>query len=180
MLCVIYIYILYIYIYIYIYILICYVSGHKWSATHRMLRSHRSKMGVIYMHHENNVPSRLSPQWLCGNSFTWHKAIMVITGRANCFHDCIQIYIHINIFKEKIERKTASCFSGFCNYLHFQQFKTKVKCNYFESKRALTFKSRYCHCLYRLKVFQYFGRLGSVSNLISRRAFTVCTVLGKL
>ena len=21
--------------------------------------------------HENNVPSRLSPQWLCGNSCTW-------------------------------------------------------------------------------------------------------------
>ena len=44
--------------------------------------------------HENNVPSRLSPQWLCGNSCTWahdvrfqvpkcmscHKAIVVITG----------------------------------------------------------------------------------------------------
>ena len=21
--------------------------------------------------HENNVPSQLSPQWLCGNSYTW-------------------------------------------------------------------------------------------------------------
>ena len=92
----------------------------------------------------------------------------------------LRTLIYIDIFKEKIERKTASYLSGFCNYLHFQQFKTKVKCNYVESKRTLTFKSRYCHCLYRLKVFQYFGRLGSVSNLISRRAFTVCTVLGKL
>ena len=36
--------------------------------------------------HENNVPSRLSPQWLCGNSCTW-----VITGRAHCFHDYIYI-----------------------------------------------------------------------------------------
>ena len=26
----------------------------------------------IYMfYHKNNVPSRLSPQWLCDNSFTW-------------------------------------------------------------------------------------------------------------
>ena len=55
--------------------------------------------------HENNVPSRLSPQWLCGNSCTWahdvrfqvpkcmscHKAIVVITGRAHCFHDYIYI-----------------------------------------------------------------------------------------
>ena len=32
-------------------------------------------------YHENNVPSRLSP--CC------HKAIVVITGRAHCFHDNI-------------------------------------------------------------------------------------------
>ena len=54
-----YIYIKYIYIYIYIYIkYICisiyiyiytYISGHKWSATHRVLKSHESKMSVIYM-----------------------------------------------------------------------------------------------------------------------------------
>ena len=56
--------------------------------------------------HENNVPSRLSPQWLCGNSCTWahdvddvpkcmscHKAIVVITGRAHCFHDYIYIML---------------------------------------------------------------------------------------
>ena len=36
---------MYMYVYIYIYIYIC--------------------------NHENNVPSRLSPQWLCGNSCTW-------------------------------------------------------------------------------------------------------------
>ena len=47
---------------------------------HRVLKSHRSKMGIIYIYiyiniyiyiyicnHENNVPSRLLPQWLCGN-----------------------------------------------------------------------------------------------------------------
>ena len=26
---------------------------------------------VYICNHENNVPSRLSPQWLCGNSWTW-------------------------------------------------------------------------------------------------------------
>ena len=58
-------------------------------------------------------PPRLSPQWLCGNSCTWthdvhqvhelpqshcvpkymscRKAIVVITGRAHCFHDWICI-----------------------------------------------------------------------------------------
>ena len=35
---------LYIYIYIYIY-----TTGHKWSTTHRVFKSHKSKMGVIYM-----------------------------------------------------------------------------------------------------------------------------------
>ena len=43
---------------------------------HRVLKSHRSKMDIIYIYiytcnHENNVPSRLLPQWLCGNSRTW-------------------------------------------------------------------------------------------------------------
>ena len=57
--------------------------------------------------HENNVPSRLSPRSICGNSCTLahhvpkciscHKAIgydqisVVITGRAHCFHDYMYI-----------------------------------------------------------------------------------------
>ena len=44
-------------------------------------------------YHENNVPSRLSPQWLCGNSCTW----------AHDVHDIycvIYIYIYIYIFPE--------------------------------------------------------------------------------
>ena len=66
-------------------------------------------------YHEKNVPSRLSPQWLCGNpctcqlmsiyadEYTWHpnnifpithKPIMVITGRTHCFHDNIY-YAHL-------------------------------------------------------------------------------------
>ena len=61
----------------------------------------------IYIHicnHEKNVPSQSSPQWLCSNSCTWehdvyyvpkcmscYKAIVVTTGRAHCFHDCIYI-----------------------------------------------------------------------------------------
>ena len=61
---------------------------------------------IYICNHEYNVPSRLSPQWLCGSSCTWahnvrihhvpkcmscHKAIVVITGRAHCFHDYIYI-----------------------------------------------------------------------------------------
>ena len=78
------------------------------------------------------------------------------------------------VFKEK-NRKIASCFSGFFYQLHFQQFKTKVKCYYVENKRTLT-----CHVIvtvFILLVFRYFGRPGKVSNLNSRKVFTV---LGKL
>ena len=58
------------------------VSGHKWPMTHRVLKSHRSKMSVIHIcYHESNVSSRLSPQWLCGNSCTWvHTVRLHIAG----------------------------------------------------------------------------------------------------
>ena len=50
----------------------CNISGHKWSTTHRVPKSHKSKMGAIYIcSQENNVPTWLSLQWLCGKSCTW-------------------------------------------------------------------------------------------------------------
>ena len=60
----------------------------------------------IYIHmylcnNENNVPSSLWRQWLYGISCTWahdapkciccHKALVVIIGRAQCFHYYIYI-----------------------------------------------------------------------------------------
>ena len=52
--------------------------------THRVLKSHKSKMSIIYMYicnHETNVPSQLSPQWLCGKLCTWtHDARLHIAG----------------------------------------------------------------------------------------------------
>ena len=64
-------------------------------------------------------PTRLSTQWLCGkiaghSLVNWyqqcvtvshvpkfmscHKDIVVVTGRAHCFHDCVYvIYINISI-----------------------------------------------------------------------------------
>ena len=36
---------------------------------------------IYICYHENNVPSRLSPQWLCGNSCTWaHDVRLHIAG----------------------------------------------------------------------------------------------------
>ena len=95
---------IYLSIYLYTHIYIC---GHKWCTTHRVLKSHKSKMGVCICNHENNTPSLLLPQWLCDNSCTWaqnvrfmscHKAIVVITGRAHCFYDWIYIHIYIYIY----------------------------------------------------------------------------------
>ena len=38
-------------------------------------------MYIYICNHENNVPSRLSPQWLCGNSCTWaHDVRFHIAG----------------------------------------------------------------------------------------------------
>ena len=48
--------------------------------------------------HENNVPFRLSPQWLCGNSWTLHHVPECIRWRAYCFHDCIYMYIYVYIY----------------------------------------------------------------------------------
>ena len=70
---------------------------------HTLLKSHRSKTGIIYSNHENNVASLLSHQWLRCNSCTWahdeqscngtscaegiicHIATAV-AGRVHCFH----------------------------------------------------------------------------------------------
>ena len=55
-------------------------SGHKWSTTHRVLRSHRNKMSVM--------PKCMS----C------HKAIVVITGRTHCFPDSIYIMLILRLW----------------------------------------------------------------------------------
>ena len=82
---------------------------------------------IMYIsNHENNVPSRLSPHWFCGNSCTCvndvhhvpqcmscHKAIVVITGRAHCFCDSTYIYMwyilyiyHIRVLAKKSWRSS--------------------------------------------------------------------------
>ena len=48
-----------IYIYIMLYIIYCYIY-------------------IISCYHENNVPSWLPPQWLCGNSSTWAHDVWYI------------------------------------------------------------------------------------------------------
>ena len=102
--------------YIYLCNVYIYISYQKLSTTQTVLKSHKSKMSVICMcNHENNVPSRLSREWLCGNSCTWthgvhdahhvlkcmscHKSIVVNTGRV------LYIYIHK--------------FSVWCKLIHF-------------------------------------------------------------
>ena len=72
------------------------LSGHKWSATYRVLKCHKSKMSII-CYHENNVPFRLSPQWLCGNSCAQ-------------VHELPQIYIIPYIYMYIYIISTDTCF----------------------------------------------------------------------
>ena len=103
------------------------VSGHKWFTSHRVLKSHKSKMGVIYvLSWKQSALSVITTMalWQLGNSCTWaqpynhvpkcmscHKAIVVITGRHILFmsiyintyththtHRYIYIYIHTHTY----------------------------------------------------------------------------------
>ena len=55
---------------------------------------------VYICSHENNVPSRLSPQWFCGNSCTWvHVRFQHSVCRGSLMTTYIYIYIYIyNIY----------------------------------------------------------------------------------
>ena len=69
-------------------------SGCNWSMTHRVLKSHKSKMGVIYIcNYENNMSSRLLMAWFvaCGlwlvaaHSFgLWALFWSLVTVVCNC------------------------------------------------------------------------------------------------
>ena len=95
-------YILYMYIYIYIYIYIypqTRVSLFPGLISVARVNEYMYIYIYIYIYScydENNVPTRLSPRWLYGNSCTrmrCHKAIVVITERGHCFHDKIYIIV---------------------------------------------------------------------------------------
>ena len=49
--------------------------------------------------HENNVPSRLSPQWLCGNSCTWERngRLHIAGTNSVCRESLMTTYIYINL-----------------------------------------------------------------------------------
>ena len=49
---------------------------------------------VYICSHENNVPSRLSPQWFCGNSCTW---VHVRFQHSVCLGSLMTTYIYIYI-----------------------------------------------------------------------------------
>ena len=71
-------------LYIDIYIYIIYISGHKWSTTHRVLKSHRSKMSVIYMQSwKQCVLSVITTMalWQLMHLCTWYT---VLRNRASC------------------------------------------------------------------------------------------------
>ena len=88
---------LYIYIFIYIYI---YKSGHKWFTTHRVLKSHRSNMSVIYMLSWKSHLAYL-------NLFLWALSTLLCVSWITYDHLYIYIYIY-NICTWKIRKYVYS------------------------------------------------------------------------
>ena len=76
-----------------------YICINVHNTTHRVLKSHKRQDGRNICNHENNVPSRLSittmALWQLMHLGNCHRPIMVIIGRAHCFHNCIYI-LHNN------------------------------------------------------------------------------------
>ena len=71
----IYLHYLHTYIYVYVYIYI-YINIYIY---------------IYICNHESNMPSRLSPQWLCGSSCIWaHDAL----GHTLCFGSLMTTYIY--------------------------------------------------------------------------------------
>ena len=71
------------YIYIYIYIYTQYISSHKWSMTQRVLKSHRSKMSIIYVIMKTMCPP------------SYHHSGFVATyalGHMINNHTCVQVH----------------------------------------------------------------------------------------
>ena len=70
------------------------------------------------------MPSRLPPQWLSGNSrkcMSCHEGIVVITGRAHCFHDYMYIYICMHVYPKMAlcgveTEKEKESLQNECNY----------------------------------------------------------------
>ena len=113
---------------VYLYNVYIYISGQKWSTADGVLKSHRSKIGLIYMcNHENNVPSGLSLQWLWTTHalrymvYIMSPSLWVATkplwwypgGHIVFMIEYINIYIYIYIYIYK-EYKEWSTHSIFC------------------------------------------------------------------
>ena len=91
-----------------VYVSIYYISGRKWSTTHTLLKSHRSKTGIIYMQSWKQcdlpvITSMASLQLMhlahdeqscngtsCAEGLICH-IVIVVAGRAHCFQDCINL-----------------------------------------------------------------------------------------
>ena len=120
--------------------------------------------------HENNVPTRLSPHWYqqcvtvhhVPKCMSCHKAIVVITGRAYCFHIyyahlasvrfehsvcrgslmTYYIYIYINTYKRLNERALSTGEPCTCEYvILFRSFLQRyIKYTLVHSSKLLAFR----------------------------------------
>ena len=93
------------------------ISSHEWFRTHKLCKSHRGNIYAIMKtmhppgyHHSGFEAARALTHMMYGwlhhvlKRMSYHKIIVVITGRVHCFHNCIYkviiicIYIWYNIY----------------------------------------------------------------------------------
>ena len=90
-----------------VYVCLYYISGHKWFTTHRVLKSHRSKTGLIYMqswNHRNDFVATHALGHMTNNIANVHHVpkwcmicprAIVVTWRAHIYYSCILYFIYI-------------------------------------------------------------------------------------
>ena len=90
------------------------ISSHNWFTIRRVLKSHGSKMSVIYTcnHEKQCVTVRHIPACM-----SCHTTIVVIIGRAHCFRDYMYILC-------------PSCFLHICMYVYIIYIILYILCIY--------------------------------------------------
>ena len=125
----------------------------------------------IWCNDENNELSRLSPQWLCGDSCTWahepkcmscHKAIVVIIGKAHCFHVYIYIMLILEYFPGIVLRRSHLSNSSY----HYSLFSFSF-CTLFHKDNYLYICLIFNHQIWKITTKLETLKLYSESELIS-------------
>ena len=100
----------------------------------------------IYIKYIWNIYIFISPQWLCAIAPKWmscHKDIVLITGRAHCFHDCIYITPVLLLWDLSVSWIIFDCL-----YM-YKYTSSLIKVNVTVSyERSAVAGKKYCSCIH--------------------------------